>query len=206
MAEETKQEPERPKKRKTVLSLPVMIIIGVVVLALLIGGTLFAVNMMVSSIVETKLSGADSTGSKGGDHAKVEKTRSPEDAAMAELEEQEFLGEVPTIYFETGRIITNPRGSSRFLVLNLGLEYREKVSEEGGGEEAKKEEGMSPEKQRLLAKIKDIINSKLGSMTESELETNTDSLRIFIKNDLSLLFKKEKKFLKDVLFVEKIIQ
>ena len=206
MAEEAKQEPERPKKRKTMLSLPIMIIIGVVVLAVLIGGTLFAVNMMVSSQVETLMANVDSTGGKGG-HQKVEKkAHSEEDAAMAELEEQDYLDEVPTTYFETGRIITNPRSSSSYVVLNLGLEFREKPKEGEKAAEVKQGAEMTPEMKRLMAKIKDVINTRIASMSESDIEAKRDSLKLFFKNDLIPIFKKDKKFLKDIILVEYIKQ
>ncbi len=203
---EEKQEPEKPKKKKAVLSLPMMIIIGVVILAVLIGGTLFAVNMMVSSIVDSKLSGVDTT-KKHGEVEKVKKEKSEEEKMAEELEAEDYFDEKPTSYLETGRIITNPRSSSTYIVLNLGLEYRQKLAE---GEEPKEgaaaETDASPEMKRLMAKIKDVVNTRIASMSESDIEAKRDSMKIFFKNDLTPIFKREKKFLKDLILVEYIKQ
>jgi hypothetical protein len=216
MAEEEEiQQPEKPTKKKKSsggLSLPIMIAIGAGTLIVLVGASLFAINYMVNNIIDKKLGAvqADSTQThtKEDEHAKKEKEKSKEiDETYKELEEEEYFEtEEGVEYMETDRIVTNPKFSTRFAVLKLGLSYRIKVNDEEEEKEEEEVEGEDPKVMKMQAQIRNIINNMIGSMTEEELQQNRQNLQIIVKEKLTPIFKKHKMFLRDVLIVEFIIQ
>ena len=105
---------------------------------------------------------------------------------------------------ETGRIITNPKLSEKFAVINLGLSYREKVGEEESSEESA--DAPDAKALKMEAQIKSILNNMIGSMTEEEIQHQRQNLSTIVKEKLTPLFKKNKMFLREVLIVEFIIQ
>jgi len=218
MAEEEVQQPEKPAKKKKSsggLSLPMMIVIGAGTLIVLVGVSLFAINYMVNNIIDKKLGSVSDT-TKTHSHEdeankKLKEHKKELDKTFKELEEEEYFEtEEGVSYMETDRIVTNPKFSTRFAVIRLGLSYREKVAEgegeaEGGHEEAKEGE-VDHKAQKYQAQIKSIINDMIGTMTEEEIQQQRQNLPIIIKEKLTPVFKKQKKYLRDVLIVEFIIQ
>lgn len=214
--EEEIQQPEKPVKKKKSsggLSLPMMIVIGAGTLIVLVGISLFAISYMVNNIIDKKLGAqADSTKVLSPkEEAKIKgKEKEKElDNAYKELEEEEYFETEEGVgYIETDRIVTNPKFSTRFAVLKLGLSYREKVNpdEEKEEEEKPKEGEVDPAAQKMQAQIKSIINNMIGSMTEEELQQQRSNLAIIVKEKLTPVFKKHKMFLRDVLIVEFIVQ
>lgn len=212
--EEEVQQPEKPVKKKKSsgggLSLPVMIAIGVGTLVIIVVVILFAISYMVNNIMDQRIGelATDSSGvtqhadkpkEKGNDaREEIEKT-------WQELEEEEYFGDQKGVkYMETGRIITNPKLSEKFAVINLGLSYREKVGEEESSEESA--DAPDAKALKMEAQIKSILNNMIGSMTEEEIQHQRQNLSTIVKEKLTPLFKKNKMFLREVLIVEFIIQ
>jgi flagellar basal body-associated protein FliL len=109
--------------------------------------------------------------------------------------------EKATLYQETGRITTNPKGSSSYVVINLGLNFipREK--------EIKEELAKEPDKaltwKKVLAETKDHITTIMGNYSFEDLkQINRDTLKGTLLRDLQPIFKKEKIFLRNVLLQE----
>lgn len=212
--EEEIQQPEKPVKKKKSsggLSLPLMIAIGAGTLIVLVAISLFAISYMVNNIIDKKLGGLSDTTKvlSPKEEAKLKEKEKEKDLEKTykQLEEEEYFeSEEGVGYTETDRIVTNPKFSTRFAVLKLGLSFREKVSEEEKEEEKPKEGEIDPKTQKMQAQIKSIINNMIGSMTEEELQQQRSNLSIIVKEKLTPVFKKNKMFLKDVLIVEFIIQ
>ncbi|MBE2188144.1 MAG: hypothetical protein KGZ71_09070 [Desulfobulbaceae bacterium] len=202
MADEVnKQEPEVPKK-KAGLSLPVIIGIGAGVLIVLVVVILFAVKMMLNSVV----------GTQQGDTQSTEQVQKPvEDKELSNIEyykkmaDEDKISENDSKYMETGRITTNPRASTQFVVVNLGLSYRIGVD----AEDAEKKEGTETDdqKRRFEALIRNAINNQIGDMSVGELQQiRRDSLTSIFKERLVPVFINNRIFLRDVILVEYIIQ
>ncbi len=205
MAEEgRKQEPEKPQKKSGALSLPVIIGIGAGVLVILVAVILFAVKMMLNTVVETKM---------GAIQQSAEQQAVPkEEKDMSNLEfykmmsENDSVGDEDAKYMETGRITTNPRGSTQFVVVNLGISYRDKSAEEEAKKKDKNEE-TDDKKRKFEALIRNAINNQIGDMTVAELQQiRRDSLRSIFKESLTPVFINNRIFLRDVILVEYIIQ
>ncbi|MFP4526929.1 MAG: hypothetical protein ACLFQX_00150 [Candidatus Kapaibacterium sp.] len=206
---EEKQEPVKPeKKAKKVslgggLSLPV--IIGAVV-GLLV---LIAATVIISIFVASKfmLPEQSEEAAKGGEH--TEKTEdettaiTEEDLAMAE-EEDFQKGLVGVQYVKTGRITTNPKGASQFIVLNLGLEFRLKNKDNDWVEEPIDPE--DPMVMHMLSKVKGIVNQVLGTMTVQELHDKRSEMPLILKEKLKETFVQYRMFLREVVIEEYIIQ
>lgn len=200
MAEEQKQEPEKPAKKPFALSLPIMIGIGVGVIVIMFGISIFAVNMMVNKIINAKIPAATAPDSNAA-HGKSEQNVK---------DEEETLGVEKGTYVETGRITTNPKGSSSFVVINLGLVYRDKgeaAQESGGHEEGKGTPDVSIKDPQLEALIRQTINNRIGEMPVEEIQMlPRDSLITMFKQDLSPVFKGGSKYLRSVILKEFIVQ
>ncbi len=215
MAEEQQgvQEPEMPTKKPKKsggggFSTPVWIGIiagGLVVNIVLI---IFAIKLFVVQPVAP----ASENGSKehtenvdkgNNSHDGTHEADSEED--LDKLEEENVLNGDENVQFkETGRITTNPKNSTSFVILNLGLEYRERHSEEdsdGGGHGAAAPAGPDP----VMARVKGVINNTIGSMTVEELQ-DRETLRTKLKEEIKKVYKKHHIYLRDVILVEFLIQ
>jgi hypothetical protein len=208
MADEKKQETEKPVKVKGDSQLPMVGIIGfaIVLVALIVNlWFLLGIKSQVSTISDVFVSGKAITHeAKNGEKSAENKTDgdNPEDNSNKD-----------TQYFETGRITTNPRASTSFVVINLGMIFKVNAVAEG----EKKAEGESKEKEttappispfgkRFDGMLRNEINSELGRLTVDEMQIPRDSLSNMLKTKLLPLFKNEKSFLKEVVIVEFIIQ
>lgn len=205
MAEEgKKQEPEKPQKKSGGLSLPVIIGIGAGVLIILVVVILFAVKMMLNTVVESQIGAVQPNNEQ--------QTPPKEEKDMSNIEYYKMMADNDTVsdedakYMETGRITTNPRGSTQFVVVNLGISYRDKTSEDDGKKKEKNDE-PDDKKRKFEALIRNAINNQIGDMTVSELQQiRRDSLRSIFKESLTPVFVSNRIFLRDVILVEYIIQ
>ncbi|MCO5249855.1 MAG: hypothetical protein M9949_00350 [Candidatus Kapabacteria bacterium] len=201
MADEiNKQEPEEPKK-KAGLSLPVIIGIGAGVLIILVVVILFAVKMMLNSVVGTQPGDTQTTEQE---HKQVEDKDLSNVEYYKRMAEEDKISENDSKYMETGRITTNPRASTQFVVVNLGLSYRTGL---GVDDEAKKEAESDDQKRRFEALIRNAVNNQIGDMSVGELQQiRRDSLTSIFKERLVPVFINNRIFLRDVILVEYIIQ
>jgi flagellar basal body-associated protein FliL len=215
MAEENgeKQEPVKPEKKTKKkaslgagLSLP--IIIGAVA-GLLV---LIAATVVISIFVASKfIAPQHPAAGEDGKHAeKTEKHQEEDEENKDEIdldmaEEEEFQKGMTGIhYVKTGRITTNPKGSSQFVVLNLGFEFRMKNKDNEWIEAEVTEE--DPMVKHAMSKAKGAVNQVLGSMTVDELHNKRSEMPLILKEKLKDTFKKYRILLKDVIIEEFIIQ
>ncbi len=211
MAEEEKQEPEKPKKEKSGLPFPLFGLVGfaIVLIALIINVFLIlGIKSEVSSITEAITSGKINTQNDSKDKKSSESADHDSDSEDSNV--GKYVADEKADYFETGRITTNPRASTSFVVLNLGVYFTKGDSKsEGGSEgEGKKEAStsFSPFGKKFDGMVKNIINSQIGNMSLDELQIPRDSLSLLFKQKLKPLFSQQEARLKDVAIVEFIVQ
>ncbi len=212
MADEQKQEPAAPKKDKGGLPFPLFGLIGfaIMLIALLVNLFLIlGIKSEVGAISNVIVSGGLPIGSKDSnskDKANENDENSDEPSAQGQ-----YVADENAEYFETGRITTNPRMSSNFVVINLGLFF---IKEKSGEEEAPPEgEGkeatatsFSPFGKKFDGMLRNIVNSQIGSMSLEELQIPRDSIsKVFIEK-LKPLFRQQKTKLKEIAIVEFIVQ
>lgn len=220
--EEVKQEPVKPKKKMN-LKIPIIIggaILGIAVLfgAFFVFVKVALVPSIVSEVAQVQgqnVETEDKDGEKDGKKKDNKKHKDIEDMSPEEIEEAEFFTDDDDVKFmQTGRINTNPKASTQFVVVDLGLFFRERKHEGEEGEEAEEEsshggegEGeVDPATMKLMAKTRGIITQILGSYTVGELHANRAKLPEEFKNKLRPLYKQHDMFLKDVVLQEFIIQ
>ena len=211
MADESKQEPEKPGKNKSGGSIPLFGLIGfaIVLIALVVNlFLLLGVKSQVASMSEVIMTGGISSGKE---HTTDKKS---EDAPHEEETEQgsssQFVADEEAQYFETGRITTNPRQSSNFVVMNLGLFYKLKNTGEEEAppaeEGAKEKDTFSPFGKKFDGMLRNLVNSQIGSMSIEEMQIPRDSMSKMFLMKLKPLFSQKKTTLKEVAIVEFIIQ
>jgi flagellar basal body-associated protein FliL len=129
--------------------------------------------------------------------AEEEKKKSPD---KENEEDMAMTPEKELHYAKTGRITTNPKGSDRFVVINLGIEFRSKNDLEGSTKE-------SPLPEKMVGKIQGVVNGVLGSMTIEELQSRRDSLQSIFKVKLKPVIQSQKDvFLRNIDIIEYILQ
>lgn len=202
-----KQAPVKPKKRGGGGEVKMSVLIGTIIgTVVLMAAVFFAVFWFG---IKPYLSG----GAEEGKNKKAD-TVAVESDGVDELEdlddpEQDFLhGEVGVHFIRSGRITTNPQGSSQIILLDLGMEFRAKEDDERFPDgEVVKDMETKPEFARMLANVKGKINSMLGSFTVQDLyETHRDTLTKKFKETLKPVFRKEKLYLRDIILMEFLIQ
>jgi hypothetical protein len=214
MAEEQQgvQEPEmptkKPKKSGGGLSTPMWI--GVIAGGLILNTVIIILAIRV--FVEQPTAAVPQEGGKEHTEKVDNKHKSSDEHAeegdeesVDDLEEENVLhGDDNVEFMETGRITTNPKGSTSFVILNLGLEYRKKHTEGeegGGGHGGGAPAGPDP----VMARVKGVINNTIGSMTVEQLQ-DREALRTKLRDDIRVVYKKHKIYLRDVVLVEFLIQ
>lgn len=195
---EVVQEPEKAKKKKKEgMSLPVMIAVGIGAIVVQVVLIVVVVNFLLPK------SDKDHDADKKAKQHEASKKHNEDEAFFKEDSEEEdfFAEEKERKYLETDKIITNPKGSSKFVVLNLGLEYKFKpdVPET---EQAADSDLMK----KLMAKLKTIVIQDVGNKTIEEIHTGRNDYNLKLRDKLRPVFKESKIFLRDVYFVEFIIQ
>ncbi len=191
MADEQKQAPEKPAKKSGGMPMPMMIGIGAGVII---------VNIIIVVLV-IKFLFPSSPEDENMDKAKQEQKK--DDFDFSEDEESDFfLDEESVKYFETGRIMTNPKDAAEYLaIVDLGLEYR--VTEDYPMEKLKED---GPLMQKIMARIRGVVTQTLGSKTVPELHNERVLLAEHFLKELRPVFKDQKIFLREVIVKEFLIQ
>jgi flagellar basal body-associated protein FliL len=201
MAEDIQEQPaeeqapaKKEKKKDGKMSLPLIIgiIAGVVVLQVVI--ILVVVNVFFSE---------PDTGDETAEGSNTEMIEGePRELSEDEIAEREFFtDDTKKKYMETGKIVTNPRDSYKYVALNVGLMYIPKESVE----EEMLADG-SDMIMKLQAEIKSRIIMTIGSMTPEELQSNRDILTNILKEELKPIFRERDIYLRKVLISEYIMQ
>lgn len=217
------QEPEPPKpKRKKGLSLPLIIGISLAALLILIGGTLGAVYLMVNNMMQNN--NTEQTTEKTHDENHEE-----DEAPEQELDLEENYNYLKNVaknqhknvrYMELGEIITNPKNSDKFVVIDIGVEfvaYGEDgkvlvVHSEGEGDDHSGEsvgggnEAHKFFKHNDLARIKSVVNNVIWSNTVQELQNKRSEIPDMLMEDFEKIFKKEGLVIKNIIVLRFIIQ
>lgn len=199
--EPVKPETEEKVKNSAGLKLPFVlgIIAGVLVILILAVRFLF-----LPYIVGSLTSEATAGESKTEGNSKSEIGNNPLKEELDVFKANEKLSE----FFQTGRITTNPKGSTQFVVADFGIIFFPK-DEESLKElypEGKKEESSSALPPSLSSRVRGIINSILGSMTAEELQIKRDSIPEYVMTNLKPFFREKKLFIKEIILQEFIIQ
>ncbi len=213
MAENTDlQEPEKGEQKKKKagdkqgMSLPVVIvlILAVVVVQAILFILIYKFILVPNAAEE---------------NGEVKTEQVSEDDPMGEMtdmndvdsQEQEFLaGEEDRDFYETERITTNPMNSTKYVVMKLSFEYRahpsliENLPKDDKADDKVKKDG--PYMTKIIAKTKSIVINEIGSMTETEIQSDRDRLIDNIQTKLKELFWKKKIFLREVNITEFIVQ
>ena len=201
MAEELeKQEPEKQKKKEKKASsgggLPLPMLIGIGV-----GGVvLVLVTVILGYFIATKLFPSQQQVVVTNGQVKAEnKTEQEEPADVHE-----------SLYMETGRITTNPKDvPTTFVVLNLSLEFVPKNKDDEKTKEVLGKEGVNtahPTIQKMLARIKSMINNQIASTPMADLQAKRPELEKIYKELLQPTFKEFGFKLLNVGILEFIIQ
>jgi len=185
MAENTDlQEPEKGelKKKKAGekqgMSLPVviMLILAVVIVQAVLFILIYKFILVPNAAEEN-----------GDSKAKTEEV-DPNDP-MGEMkdmtdidsQEQEFLaGEEDRDFYETERITTNPKNSTKYVVIKLSFEYRahptliENLPDADKANDKLKQDG--PYMTKIIAKTKSIVIDEIGKLTETEIQSDVPKL------------------------------
>ncbi len=216
-AQEEKQVPEKPKKKSggggDINLVTLMGIIGGSVV-LMVTLLYFVLQFLIIPEFKNMNSGGGNN-SEGNSEAvtHVEESKSQAEHAKFDFKKEELLFPDEGIHLmETGKIITNPKGSTKFAVANCALEYRissederfPKGEGEGGGE-------IDPSTNSILKKVlirsQGKLNGLLGSFNMDQIQNlGADSLKIIFKRDLKPIFKKENLYLRDVIITQFLIQ
>lgn len=185
---DAKQEPELQKKKEGGMKLPVLIalILGILIVNAVLIVVLF--NMMVAPNLK----------SDGGEETKKAKVEHKEDEGGTGEESK-----TPSEFIASGRITTNPRGSDRFVVVDLAFEFTKKEGAEEGESHGGEKGGFSP---KMLALIKGSVNKSIGMMTVEDIQASRDTLDKIFFTSMKPIFKKDHKTLKQVIIQEFILQ
>ncbi len=194
-----KQEPEKsPKKSENKflgVSLPLVISIGVGAIVLILVAVIFGY------FIATRLFPTQSAPSQA-----------QTSASQANEASNKKVNDInKTIFFETGRITTNPRdGAATFVVANLGLEFV-KINEddkelEGLADPTGKVKVEEVIVQKLLARIKSNVNTFIASYNLQEIQAQRPELEQLFKSNLDPIFKEFGLKLVKVGLIEFIIQ
>ncbi len=201
------QEPESPKKKEKKsgeIKLPLLIgiIAGSIIILVVAVRFLFLPYLVENLSAQTELNstaGKDFAENKDAHSGKKLSSKDEEELILDDEKKLEFI--------ETGRITTNPKMSSQFVVVNLGMIFAAKdedalneLKESGGKEEG----GGLP--QNMVARIKGNVNSVLGSMSVEDLQAKRDSLPTFFKGKIKPIFKEKNLLLKEIILQEFIVQ
>ncbi|MCX6148098.1 MAG: hypothetical protein NTW25_12755 [Candidatus Kapabacteria bacterium] len=188
------QEPEVPvKKKKEGMSMPMMIGIGV--------GALILNIVIIIVLVKFVLPGGGSSHDekKIKSHSKVSEEEAGGEAGD---EEKEFFAlEKERKFLELGRITTNPKGSSKFVVVAIGCVYRQ-----GKDFEKENEKLESEYMRKLLAKTKSVIINEIGNTTVEEIQAKRSNLESIFRDRLKPVFKDKQLFLREIIINEFILQ
>jgi len=208
---EEKKEKQTPEKSKPRSSgggnISMLTLIGVITGTVVVMVAVLYVVFYMFILPDLKSSN-DETDSTGAKHVKIkENSESSEEKIVNEMKEEDImLGDEGTHLIETGKIIANPKGSTKFAVVNLALDFRISEKDERFDPEAEIT-SENPIISRLLIMVNDKINGKITSLTVDDFyNMGSDSLRNLFKEELVPIFLKNKLFLREVYLKEYLIQ
>lgn len=201
-----KQVPEKPKKKPSDIK--------IVPLVLIIGGTVLFMILVIFSLYWFFIR-PDIVRGHGGDSAsaevKKEMTKEDEEKAklqaeMNKLAEMDAIGNMEGVKFaQTPDIITNTNPPDWFVVVQLGVEYREPEGSESKSEgEGKAAAPTLPPK--LLSEVSSFVTNTLGSMSIDALNQKRDSLPGLFTTGLKPIFIQNKIFLRKITVPKYITQ
>jgi hypothetical protein len=192
-----KQASDKPKRNPGEL--------GFMQILIFLGGTvvLLFVLLIIGYFIFIKPDLQKITTAGGEDKAKTENVK--KDSESETVNPDEFKKEENERFISTGRITTNPKMSTQFVVVDFGLDFY--VSDLLGKSIKKDKPEESSEMLKPLSAVKGEINNLLGSYTVEELQAiPRDSLQSRIKSRLINVFTQNKMMLKDAILQEFIIQ
>lgn len=198
-AGQEKQVPEKPKKKPSDLKLvPLVMIIGGTVLFMIL--VIFSLYWFFIRPDIVRGHGADSTS------AEVKKEMSKEDeekaklkAEMDKLAEMDAIGNTEGVKFvQTADIITNTNPPDWFVVIQLGVEYREPEGGEAKSEEHGEAKGGPTLAPKLMSEISSYVTNSVGAMSIEQLSQRRDSIPTMLTNGLKPIFIQNKMFLRKV--------
>lgn len=215
MAENTDlQEPEKSEQKKKKpgekqgMSLPVVIML--ILAVVIVQAVLFILIYKFVLVPNAEEEGVDPK-SKTEEVDPNDPMGEMKDMTDIDSQEQEFLaGEEDRDFFETERITTNPKNSTKYVVLKLSFEYRahptliENLPDEDKANDKLKKDG--PYMTKIIAKTKSIVIDEIGNLTETEIQSDRPKLMENIESKLKELFWKKKIFLREVNTTEFIVQ
>ena len=190
--QDVKDEKAKKEKKGSPLKMILMVVGILVVNAIIVIGVV-------------KFFFADAGHDEHPKEAKTEEQDHNEKDEFAEFknpEETFFETESQRKIISTGRITTNPANSiKKFIIINLGLEYR--IKPDLPVEEFDMEK---PLMQKLMIRLKAKITDRLGAMRVEELVRQRSELTALFKEDLQEIFNENQMFLREVYLNEFLIQ
>ncbi|MGI6370328.1 MAG: hypothetical protein GX372_01740 [Ignavibacteria bacterium] len=203
-----KKTKEAKAKKEGALSLPVIIGISVGAVVLIIA------SVVVGSIVASKLfptqgggavldtaniTAAIQKANREILEAKTKEGKTPEEIDEMEAEKMSNMPDI--LVFETGKIVSNPRGNANvFIVLELALDFRvydeenktsmEIVKIEGKDEAATREINFeSTGYKKLKTRITSNLNELIATYSEAEFQAMRGDLKNIIRTQLRPVFR-----------------
>lgn len=191
------QEPEKPKKSKGGGGISMPVFVG----GLLGMGIIVAVFMFL--MFKFVINPAPEVEPEGEKTEEFDELKEPE-LSEVDQEELEFLrDEKDRKILELAKITTNPKGSTKYVLVSLSIYYR--PHPDLTKDEDFKED--SPEMMRVKTKTQSTVITFLRSKDEVELLNSTpEDLSLQIKDKLQEFYKENNLFLREVLISEYIIQ
>jgi flagellar basal body-associated protein FliL len=219
--EEQPALPAAKKSKRDGIPLPTLLIILGVVVAVLVVGLFLAMNVMITSVMDKKMSeaGLDTTSAmvKLQEDNELYYKKIQEKMAMketmAQLEQEDFyLGDEGLLYAEINQLVAMPKGGTSTIIVSIAFEYRENPMDkaaEGEEEEEKKDDKevidsgkLFKERPQLKAKIQSELNNMIGSMTLDEIQAIRPDLENVLTEKMKPIFHKEKIWLKTVMVTQ----
>lgn len=201
------QEPEKKKKKKgSSLSIPmiVAIVFGVIVINIML--VIAVIKIWMPDATATVPTDGDKTEMVKKDNDKSSEEGDEDDGyTLSELDEEEleFLEkESKRKYMETEDITTNPKASSAFVIIQLGIKF---VANEEL--DPKLLSAESDYMKKLMGNTRAMIIKEIGQHTADELlENGRAVLPDIFKKSLKPLFKEKKLFLREITITKFMVQ
>lgn len=188
------QAPEKPKKPKKDTDTKKYVMWG------LIGGGFLIINTLLVVIVLRFVFPSQDSAENGEEKTKIEKPKD-EFEGWDDEEADFFASEADKRLMKIEKIVTNPKSSSKYVVISFAMYYRQHTTlelEVGNPD--------SPLVAKLNAKVKSAIITEIASHSESELENKRLEFNAMFKDRLAPVFKEYKLFLREVIITEFLIQ
>jgi hypothetical protein len=199
---EEKQVPEKPKSKSEGIKLPVLIgiIAGIIIIPIIVLIVLFKV-FIAPTVNQQNNEQQTSTQVNSKNDSEGERNNAKPKGKVTLTNDQMKL----VILQETGRITTNPKGSSSYAVVNLGIEMF--IEDEKEAEELRKDPEKSILWKKVFSRSREVITNTIGNYTLDDLKViNRDSLKYTFYDKLFPIFTQEKVVLVEVILQEFMMQ